>query len=74
MPNDETNLSEREQEILRLLATGVSNKEIAKTLDLNLRTVKGHLTEIFSKLRVGSRTEAVITGLRAGFIAFDDIK
>jgi two-component system, NarL family, response regulator LiaR len=67
-------LTTREQEVLKLVAQGKSNKEIAKTLDLNLRTVKGHLTEIFSKLRVGSRTEAVITGLRAGFIAFDDIK
>jgi DNA-binding NarL/FixJ family response regulator len=67
-------LSIREQEILKLAAQGHGNKDIARILDINLRTVKGYLTEIFSKLQVGSRTEAVITGLRAGFISFDDIQ
>ena len=67
-------LSIREQEILKLAAQGNSNKDIARILDINLRTVKGYLTEIFSKLQVSSRTEAVITGLRAGFISFDDIQ
>lgn len=67
-------LSTRELEILKLTAQGRSNKEIADTLGINLRTVKGHLTEIFSKLRVSSRTEAVITGLRAGFLSYDDIQ
>jgi DNA-binding NarL/FixJ family response regulator len=66
-------LTMREQEILKLAAQGKSNNEIANILGLNLRTIKGHLTEIFSKLRVASRTEAVITGLRAGYISFDDI-
>ena len=67
-------LTTKEQEILKLTAQGKSNKDIADILKLNLRTVKGHLTEIFSKLRVGSRTEAVIIGLRAGFITIDDIE
>lgn len=66
-------LTTREQEILKLAAQGKSNNEIADMLGLNLRTIKGHLTEIFAKLRVASRTEAVITGLRAGYISFDDI-
>lgn len=67
-------LSPREIEILQLTARGLSNKDIASALDINLRTVKGHLAEIFSKLRVASRTEAVITGLRAGFLSMDDIQ
>jgi two-component system, NarL family, response regulator LiaR len=67
-------LSTRELEILKLTAQGKSNKDIAELLGLNLRTVKGHLTEIFSKLRVSSRTEAVITGLRSGILSYDDIQ
>ena len=67
-------LSSRELGILKLAARGMSNKDIALKLDLSPRTVKAYLAEIFSKLRVGSRTEAVITGLRAGFLALDDIE
>jgi NarL family two-component system response regulator LiaR len=67
-------LSTRELEILRLTAKGMMNKDIALSLGLELRTVKGYLSNIFSKLRVGSRTEAVITGLRAGYLSLDDIQ
>jgi len=67
-------LSTRELEILKLTAKGMMNKDIALSLGLDLRTVKGHLSNIFSKLRVGSRTEAVITGLRAGYLSLDDIR
>lgn len=67
-------LTVRELEILKLTAQGRSNKEIADILGLNLRTIKGHLTEIFSKLNVGSRTEAVIAALKLGIISIDDIK
>ena len=67
-------LSTRELEVLKLTALGMANKDIASTLGLTMRTVKGHLTDIFSKLRVGSRTEAVITGLRAGFLSLDDLQ
>jgi two-component system response regulator DegU len=67
-------LSVREMEILKLTAQGRSNQDIANTLNLNLRTVKGYLTEVFSKLNVSSRTEAVITALRAGIITTDDIQ
>ena len=67
-------LSARELEVLRLTSRGMSNKDIASALDINLRTVKGHLTDIFSKLRVRSRTEAVITGLKVGFLSLDDIQ
>jgi len=67
-------LSTRELEVLKLTARGLSNKDIALALGIKLRTIKGYLAEIFSKLRVASRTEAVIAGLRAGFLSLDDIQ
>jgi len=67
-------LSKRELEIIKLAARGMNNKSIAANLGLSLRTVKGHLANIFSKLNVGSRTEAVTAGLQQGFISIDDIK
>jgi ATP/maltotriose-dependent transcriptional regulator MalT len=57
-------LSGREQEILGLLAHGLSNKEIGGKLDLSPFTVKNHLARIYGKLRVRSRTGAVIAFLR----------
>ena len=60
-------LTIREMEILKLAAVGLSNKDIAQKLNISVTTVKGNMVIIFSKLRVGSRTEAVLTGLRAGF-------
>ncbi|MFC1930232.1 response regulator transcription factor [Chloroflexota bacterium] len=67
-------LSPRELEVIKLAARGMSNKSIATDLGLTVRTVKGHLANIFSKLNVGSRTEVVIAGLRAGFLSVDDIQ
>ena len=67
-------LSPRELEVIKLAARGMSNKNIADELELTLRTVKGHLANIFAKLHVGSRTEAVIAGLRTGFLSIDDIE
>jgi len=67
-------LSTRELQIIKLAARGMSNKSIAANLGLSLRTVKGHLANIFSKLNVGSRTEAVIAGLRLGFLSIHDIE
>ena len=51
-------LSERELEVLRLLATGLSNKEIAQTLFIAVGTVKQHLKSIYGKLQAHNRTEA----------------
>lgn len=67
-------LSVREMEVLKLAAMGMSNKEISSELKLNLRTVKGHFADIFNKLGVGSRTEAVTAGLRAGILTIDDTR
>lgn len=66
-------LTNREQQILSLIASGLSNKEIADTLELATNTVKHYLVELFSKLGVGSRTEAVISGLQAGYLSVNDI-
>lgn len=61
----------RELEILNLAAKGLANKNIASELGLSLPTIKTYLSSVFSKLQVGSRTEAVITALRAGIITND---
>lgn len=68
---EQPDLSEREIEILRLLATGVSNKEIAQKLFISPNTVKVHLRNIFSKTGAVSRTEATLFAIRAGLVVVD---
>jgi NarL family two-component system response regulator LiaR len=68
-----TELSEREMEILRLAARGMSNQDIADKLFLSRRTVQAHLANIFRKMDVGSRTEAVLQALRKGWLGLDDL-
>ena len=70
--NDVTELTERELQVLKLAARGMSNKEIAIDLDIGIRTVKGHLVNIFGKMRVGSRTEAVLVALKKGWVTLSD--
>ena len=62
-------LSERETEVLRLLAQGFTNKDIAQALILSVRTVEAHLRGIFAKLGVSSRTEAALWAVQHGYSA-----
>lgn len=61
-------LTPRETEILRLLSTGIANKEIAARLGISEHTVKAHIASVLGKLNAGTRTEAVSIGLRQGLI------
>lgn len=66
-------LTDRELEVLRLAAGGLSNRQIADRLMVSPRTVQSHMANIFGKLQVGSRTEAVMMGLRKRWITLKDI-
>jgi len=66
-------LSERELQVLKLAARGMTNQEIAEELVLSIRTIQSHLSNIFSKLGVGSRIEAVLQGLRKGWLSLEDM-
>jgi two-component system, NarL family, response regulator LiaR len=66
-------LSEREMEVLKLAVSGKSNKDIADGLNISLRTVQAHMRSIFNKLGVGSRSEAIVSGLKKGWFSLEDI-
>lgn len=61
-------LSEREREILKQVATGASNQQIAADLNISINTVKVHIRNIFGKLGVASRTEATLFAVRSGLV------
>jgi NarL family two-component system response regulator LiaR len=65
-------LTEREVQVLKLAAKGMSNREIALELGISVRTAQTHLNNIFNKMGVGSRTEAVIHALRKGWLTLED--
>ncbi len=65
-------LTEREMQVLKLAARGMTNQEIAHELALSVRTVQTHLSNIFGKMQVGSRTEAVLQGLKKGWLTLED--
>lgn len=64
----EETLTPREQEVLKLVCHGLSNKEIAQRLLLSVRTVENHLANIYHKLGVRSRTEAAVLALQRGWV------
>lgn len=65
-------LTERELEVLRLVAKGYSNEEIASTLIVSERTARGHVSSILSKLHLANRTQAALYALREGIALIDD--
>jgi len=65
---DEYQLTDREQEVLRLMARGLSNAEIASELILGLQTVKTHVANVLAKLHARDRTQAVIKAYESGFV------
>lgn len=69
VPIDAQQLTDREKEVLALVAEGFSNKLIAAQLGISERTVKNHLTYIMIKLRASDRTHAVVTAVRLGWLA-----
>lgn len=66
-------LTPRELKILKLVANGLSNKEIAVKMGLSLRGVKANLTVIYIKLGASSRTEATAVALKSGILSLDDL-
>jgi DNA-binding NarL/FixJ family response regulator len=65
-------LTDRELEVLRLAASGLTNRKIGRTLSISARTVQVHLSNVFGKLGVGSRTEAVLYAVREGWLPIGD--
>lgn len=68
-PESPEALTERETEVLRLLAQGQSNKEVARALSIGEKTVKTHVSSILGKLNVSSRTQAALYAVRIGLVA-----
>jgi NarL family two-component system response regulator LiaR len=71
-PPPPPSLTEREVEVLRLVAQGQSNREIAQELTIKEATVRTHVSNILSKLHLASRTQAALYALREGLASLDD--
>lgn len=65
-------LTDREQEVLNWLIKGASNEEISRYLHVTIATVKAHLTSVFEKLGVTSRTQAIVKALKLGLVSTDE--
>ena len=65
---DIMDLSAREAEVLKLIAEGLANKQISARLHLSEKTVKNHVSRIFSKLNISARTQAAVHAIRAGIV------
>jgi DNA-binding NarL/FixJ family response regulator len=72
-PESPETLTDRETEVLRLLAEGRSNKEIARKLQIGEKTVKTHVSNILSKLGVQSRTQAALYAVHVGLVSADQV-
>lgn len=68
--NQEKVITEREEQVLQLLADGLSTPEIAERLFISQKTVKNHLASIYEKIDARDRTQAVIRGIKMGIIKF----
>lgn len=66
-------LTERELEVLTLLARGLSNQDIGRDLSISMGTVKGHVSSILQKLELDSRVQAAIYALRHEIVQLEDI-
>jgi DNA-binding NarL/FixJ family response regulator len=66
-----TALTDREMEVLCLVSQGLSNQQVARKLSLSVRTIEAHLTHIYNKLGIGSRTEAALLAQREGWVSFE---
>jgi DNA-binding NarL/FixJ family response regulator len=73
VPDSPESLTERETEVLRLVAHGASNKEIAQSLVIGEKTVKTHVSNILAKLGVSSRTQAALYAVRVGLVSADAV-
>jgi len=74
MAEAESPLSQREIEVLKLVATGASNQDIARDLVITVNTVKVHLRNIFEKIQVQSRTEATLYAIRQGWVVMGGVE
>lgn len=72
IPNPFTELSDREFEVLRLIADGLNNANIAETLVISEKTVKSHVSNILNKLHLADRTQAAVYAWREGVVRRDD--
>lgn len=72
LPGGSEQITDRELGVLKLAAQGLSNRDIALHLGISVRTAQTHLSNVFNKMGVGSRTEAVMYALRQGLISLED--
>jgi NarL family two-component system response regulator LiaR len=74
--NTETtpSLTERELEVIKALSQGMSNKEIALALGISEKTVRNHTSNIYNKLHIFDRTQAVIYAIRQGIVDLEDLE